>query len=330
MTELRVDQLAVSYQTPHGLLRAVNAASFTVRSGESTALIGESGSGKSTIARAIMGVIRGWSGSIEIDGQTVSGSARSRRVLRATVQMVFQDATGSLNPRMTVGDTLAEANRIAVSMSRSAASRMSAELLESVHLAPEIAASYPSELSGGQQQRVAIARAVARNARILILDEVTSALDVSVQAATLNLLRELQIREGLGYLLISHDLSVVGYMADQVSVLYLGRIVEQGPAETVMSAPQHPYTACLLGSVPRLQGGQPSALRVLVGEIPDPYALPSGCTFHPRCPIGVRVNAERGICAAVTPPLEQGDAGKVACHFPLTAGVSNAVPATSG
>ena len=178
-----------------------------------------------------MGVIRGWSGSIEIDGQTVSGSARSRRLLRSTVQMVFRDAAGSLNPRMTVGDTLAEANRIAVSMSRSAASRMSAELLESVHLAPEIAASYPSELSGGQQQRVAIARAVARNARILILDEVTSALDVSVQAATLNLLRELQIREGLGYLLDSHDLSVVGYMADQVSVLYLGRIVEQGPAD---------------------------------------------------------------------------------------------------
>jgi peptide/nickel transport system ATP-binding protein len=319
VTELRVTDLAVEYKTPNGTLHAVDGVDFTVRSGETVALIGESGSGKSTIARAIMGLAPISRGLVEIDGTPIDGSAESLRAARSKVQLVFQDALASLNPRMTAGQSIEEASRLAGASGRDAAAERG-RLLEMVHMPEELGDRYPTQLSGGQRQRIAIARALARRAEILMLDEVTSALDASVQAATLNLLRELQQEQGLGYLLISHDLSLVGYMADSVNVLYLGRMVEQGAVATVLARPTHPYTACLLGAVPRLQGGgEDESLHVLPGEIPDPFNVPSGCPFHTRCPLGDRVNEERGVCSAVRPELAglNGTGVRAACHFPL-------------
>jgi peptide/nickel transport system ATP-binding protein len=315
VTELRVRDLRVEFKTPTGLLRAVDGVDFAARAGETVGLIGESGSGKSSIARAVMGLVPS-SGTIEIDGQPVTNTASLRR-LRSKVQLVFQDPRASLNPRMTVGEAIAEASRIAGRSSAEAKAECR-RLLETVHLASETGAGYPADLSGGQLQRVAIARAIARQARILILDEVTSALDASVQAATLNLLRELQQTEGLGYILIAHDLSVVGYMSDAVNVLYLGRMMEQGAAAAVLAHPRHPYTASLLHAVPKLQGGETGPLNVLPGEIPDPHHVPSGCPFHTRCPVGVRMQPERTACRDERPRLAAlGGDDRAACHYPL-------------
>jgi peptide/nickel transport system ATP-binding protein len=320
MNLLEVDRLQVTYGSGHSLLTAVDGVSLSVAAGASLGVVGESGSGKSTLARAIVQIVPSSSGRVLLEGRDVTNAkGGAARHVRERVQMVFQDPFSSLNPRMTVGAILEEAVRlheIAPTSARERRNRVE-ELLDLVTLDGSAMDRYPNQFSGGQLQRVSIARALAAEPQLLILDEVTSALDVSVQAAILNLLRELRRTLGLTYLCISHDLSVVDYLCESVVVLYLGQVVEASPCAPLFSAPRHPYSRTLLDSVPRTHG---ELVRTLTdGEVPDPRRPPSGCRFHPRCPIGPKSDNDRTICGLVDPhasAVEQ-DGTYVACHFPL-------------
>ena len=269
-------------------LTAVESVDMDVRRGTTYALVGESGSGKSTIAKLVLGLISPTSGSVRIDGiDLAAGDARANAALRRRVQMIFQDPYASLNPRWRVGEIVGEPIE-AFELAPDARSRSLrvGELLEQVGLAAADAAKFPHQFSGGQRQRIGIARALASEPEFIVCDEPTSALDVSVQAQVLNLMRDLQAELGLTYLFITHDLSVVRYMADTVGVLYLGRLVESAPRETLFTAPAHPYTRMLLDAAPRLDGfGREHPTDV--GEAPDPIDRPSGCHYHPRCPYRV-------------------------------------------
>jgi peptide/nickel transport system ATP-binding protein len=313
--ELSLQDLVVTFGSGAGRVRAVDGVTLRLAPDSTLGLIGESGSGKSTIARAIVGLVRVASGHVrlgELDVTNCKG-ARQRQLWRA-VQMVFQDAAGSLDPRMTVGDALREA------LGRGPAAvgpRAISGLLSDVELPSSFAERYPHELSGGQRQRVALARALAAEPRILILDEITSALDVSVQAAMLNLLRDLQSRLHFSCLLISHDLAIVSYMSDAIAVMYLGRIVEIAGAPQLLTRPQHPYTAVLLDAVPSVERSRDMLDRVVAGEIPDPAHPPKGCRFHPRCPIGPLARPGRTICVEREPDVRSvGEGHASACHFP--------------
>ncbi|NLH82586.1 MAG: ATP-binding cassette domain-containing protein [Phyllobacteriaceae bacterium] len=283
-------------RAPQRFVHAVDGVSFSIRKGETFALVGESGSGKSTIARMIVGLIAPTAGAIRFDGVDLGdrGNAAAVARIRRRFQMIFQDPYASLNPRFRVADTIAEPLR-AFGLANDRAEREArvAELLRLVNLDPSVGRKFPHEFSGGQRQRIAIARALAANPDFVVCDEPTSALDVSVQAQVLNLMRDLQDRLGLTYLLITHNLAVVKHMADDVGVLYLGRLAEVAPAASFFARPRHPYGRMLLDSVPNLHvAGHPR--RFVTGEIPDPLDPPSGCTFHPRCPSAVeRCRAER-------------------------------------
>jgi peptide/nickel transport system ATP-binding protein len=282
-----------------GPVTAVDHVSLGLAAGGVLGLVGESGSGKSTLARAIVGLVPA-SGSVLLDGTALP--APSRRV-----QMVFQDPYASLNPRMTVGAMLAEAARERGRVG---------ELLDLVGLDARYAERLPRELSGGQRQRVAIARALAVDPAVLIADEVTSALDVSVQGAILNLLRDVQARLGLTVLFISHDLSLVRYMSDATAVMYLGRIVERGDVEALVEQPRHPYTRALLDAVPSLAAPAIVEPALLDADPPDPGAPPAGCHFHPRCPVGPRVHPERRVCVEADPWVDAAARPHcAACHF---------------
>ncbi|WP_237217795.1 ABC transporter ATP-binding protein, partial [Falsiroseomonas oryziterrae] len=267
-------------------VRAVDGVSFTLARGETLGLVGETGSGKSTLGRLVLRLIEPSGGAIRFDGTDVTGlSAAALRGLRPRMQMVFQDPYGSLDPRMTAGQIVAEP-MTAHGVPRTEAARRAAELLERVGLRRAMAGRYPHEFSGGQRQRLGIARAVALDPALVVLDEPVSALDVSVQAQILNLLAEIQGRSGVSYLFIAHDLAVVRHVSDRVAVMYLGRIVEIAPRDALYGAPRHPYTVSLLAAVPR-----PDPLRERsrprirpIGEIGSAAALPGGCRFHPRCP----------------------------------------------
>ena len=287
------------------LLTAVDNVSFEIARGETFALVGESGSGKSTIAKLIVGLLNPSGGVIRFDGNdmSVAKGAEMRR-LRSRFQMIFQDPFASLNPRWRVGDIVAEPLK-AFGMADDARTRVD-ELLRTVGLAPADAAKFPHEFSGGQRQRIAIARALSAQPEFIVCDEPTSALDVSVQAQILNLMRDLQDEFGLTYLFISHDLSVVRHMASRIGVLYLGRLAEVSEAKTLFNAPKHPYTSMLLDAVPDLEmTGR--ARKQVEGEIPNPINPPSGCAFHPRCPLAF----DR--CKAEIPALHPTDAGSAAC-----------------
>ena len=269
---------------PKRILTAVDDVSFAVRRGETYALVGESGSGKSTIAKMIVGLLAPSDGAVRIDGtDPANASAAALTAFRRRVQMIFQDPYASLNPRWRVLDIVGEPVRVfSLATGRGGVERRVGELLEQVGLSAADAAKFPHEFSGGQRQRIGIARALASEPELIVCDEPTSALDVSVQAQVLNLMRDLQKDLGLTYLFITHDLSVVRYMADTIGVLYLGRLVESAPRESVFGEPAHPYTRMLLDAAPRLDGfGREHATDG--GEVPDPIHPPSGCHYHPRC-----------------------------------------------
>ncbi len=298
-------------QEPRRLLTAVDGVSFAIARGETFALVGESGSGKSTIAKMIVGLVQPTAGRILFDGTDLQGDGGldGNRALRRRLTMIFQDPYASLNPRMTAAEIIAEPIKaFGLAESAAAVDARVGELLELVRLSPADGAKFPHQFSGGQRQRIAIARALASKPEFIVCDEPTSALDVSVQAQILNLMRDLQDKLGLTYLLISHNLAVVRHMATRVGVLYLGRLVETAPAADLFRTPKHPYTRMLLDAVPDLAmvGRQRQPVQ---GEIPNPINPPSGCSFHPRCPEVMPV------CRQQRPePLPAGTA-QVACHL---------------
>ncbi len=292
---------------PRRFLRAVNDVSFTIAPGTTLSLVGESGCGKSTIARLCVGLYQPKHGSIRFEGQTLA-EARRQRGLRRQMNMIFQDPYASLNPRWTVTDIIAEPIRtFALEKNESSVRRRVEMLLAQVGLAARDGDRYPHEFSGGQRQRVSIARALSSEPVFLVCDEPTSALDVSVQAQILNLMRDLQQKLGLTYLFISHNLAVVRHMSDQLGVMYLGRIVELGSAESIFHQPLHPYTRLLLDAIPDLEHiGR--ARTPVGGEVPSPIAPPPGCAFHPRCPLA------NDRCKIEAPVLSEAGGTLVACH----------------
>ncbi|HRP22836.1 oligopeptide/dipeptide ABC transporter ATP-binding protein [Thauera sp.] len=296
---------------PRRWLKAVDGVSFDIARGETFALVGESGCGKSTVARLIVGLYEPSAGRIVFDGRDVALVTRAaeRQKLRRRFQMIFQDPYASLNPRWRVERIIAEPIRVFGLERDDAAIRARvAELLDQVGLSPADGSKYPHEFSGGQRQRICIARALANRPEFLVCDEPTSALDVSVQAQILNLMRDLQDALGLTYLFISHDLAVVRHMANQVGVMYLGRIVELASRRRLFERPRHPYTRMLLATIPSLdmRGRREELVR---GEVPNPITPPPGCSFHPRCPLAdARCRSE----APVLHALDQGQ--RVACH----------------
>ena len=302
------------FATPGGTVHALDRVSLSVQRGETLGLVGESGCGKSTVAKAAMRLFDLDAGSIAFDGADLTrarGAALAAQ--RSRLQMVFQDPYASLNPRVTIGRILEEP--LIVHKRGTPAQRRDQVLamLQRVGLRPEMARRYPHEFSGGQRQRVGIARALMLRPDLIILDEAVSALDVSIRAQIVNLLLALREEFGVSYLFISHDLSLVRHVADRIAVMYLGRVVEQGPRDALWAAPRHPYTRALMAAVPSITpkaGGGGVTRQLLQGDLPSPIDPPSGCRFHPRCAMAT----ER--CRAEAPVLREAAAGHVvACHF---------------
>lgn len=295
---------------PRQWLRAVDDVSFSIERGHTLALVGESGCGKSTVARLMVGLHAPSRGKVRFDGIDLAAARREdMQGVRRRMQMVFQDPYASVNPRWRVGDIVAEPLRVhGLVPARSALRDRVAELLTQVGLAPRDVDKFPHEFSGGQRQRISIARALASRPDFLVCDEPTSALDVSVQAQVLNLLKELQAQLGLTCLFISHNLAVVEYVATNVGVMYLGRLVEVGSVARVLTQPAHPYARMLLDALPDLEmTGR--ARTPVAGEVPNPLEPPAGCAFHPRCPhANERCRVERPVLKAV------GSGALVACH----------------
>ncbi len=301
-----------------GAVHAVDGLSFDVHEGETLGIVGETGCGKSTTARLLLALLEPTSGTVALDGRVISELSRTElRPLRREMQMIFQDPYSSLNPRRTVGSIISEPYAIhAIAPDRSERKRRVQELMESVGLNPEHYNRYPHEFSGGQRQRIGVARALALGPRIVIADEPVSALDVSIQAQILNLLRGLQRDLGLTMVFIAHDLSVVRYMCDRIAVMYLGKIVELATADELFAHPRHPYTAALLSAVPVADPELAGARRrqILAGDAPSPSDPPPACRFHTRCP-----RFAPGTCDVREPLLEAKPGGNLAaCHFPLT------------
>ena len=301
-------------QRPTQLVQAVDGVSFSLRKGKTLAIVGESGCGKSTLARLLARLIEPTSGSVLLNGENVS-TATSKQLLRMRrdIQVVFQDPYACLNPRHSIGQSIGTPIRIQKTMSRTDERHRVFELMDLVGLSTEHYNRFPHEFSGGQRQRAGIARALALQPKVIIADEPVSALDVSIQAQILNLLEKLQADLDLSYVFIAHDLSVVRHIADEVAVMYLGKIVEIGTPEAVYGAPSHPYTQALMSAVP-VPNPQLAAKRkriILTGDVPSPVNPPSGCRFRTRCA------KAQDICAVEEPLLfDRGQGRLVACHFP--------------
>jgi len=327
---IEVRDLVVRYGSGHDALKAVDRVSFGVPRGGTLGLVGESGSGKSTVARALIGLLPVSEGAITLGGDDVSGAkARSAQTFRRRVQMVFQDPFASLNPRMTIGRLLDDALRNVEGMrSRRDRRAEAARVLSLVGVSETALDRYPHQFSGGQRQRISIARALAVRPEVIVMDEVTSALDVSVQATVLNLLKDLQRELELSYLFISHDLSVVGTMSDDVAVMYRGRIVEIEQTRKIFEEPRHPYTRALIASIPHISEARVKA--PLSGDLPDPRQQINGCPFHTRCPVGPNSRPESTICL-IQDPLEIAatQPHRCACHFAGSAYLGDSIPVAS-
>jgi dipeptide transport system ATP-binding protein len=311
---LKAENLARYYKVSRGLfsdaatLKAVDGASFTLQRGKTLAVVGESGCGKSTLARLVAMIEQPTSGALNITGQDIVGaSSTTLRSLRPKVQMVFQNPYGSLNPRQKIGSILEEPLLVNTNDTQAQRTEKARAMMVSVGLRPEHYDRYPHMFSGGQRQRIAIARALMLEPEILVLDEPVSALDISIQAQVLNLLADLQEKHNLAYLFISHDLSVVKHIANDVMVMYLGRVVEQGASSDVFGKPQHPYTQALLSATPAPDPTRKYKRIILKGELPSPLSPPTGCTFHPRCPIAF------ADCSKINPLLKLHGHTAAAC-----------------
>ena len=285
-TLLEVTELAKRFPLKGGgVIHAVNGVSFEQAAGETIGIVGESGCGKSTLGRLILQLIRPSSGSVRFRGKDLTLlSEAAMRSMRRHLQMIFQDPYASLDPRMRIGALIEEPLVIHGIGTRAERARAVAELLETCGLPAEAAARYPHEFSGGQRQRVCIARALALSPELIVADEPVSALDVSIQSQILNLMMALKRSRGLSYLFISHNLAVVKYVSDRLAVMYLGRVVEMGPAEAIYADPKHPYTRALVAAVPEPEPDRPRDHTVVQGDLPSPENPPPGCRFHPRCP----------------------------------------------
>jgi peptide/nickel transport system ATP-binding protein len=323
LVEIRhvVKEFAVTRGTiiPHkiGSVKAVSDVSLSIAQGETFGLVGESGCGKTTLGRLVVALEKPDSGTIWFDGDDLARLGRGQlRAKRRSMQLMFQDPYSSLDPRMRVGDILAEPLVIHHIGTKADKQKRVAELLREVGLSPNAVERYPHEFSGGQRQRIGLARALALNPRLIVADEPVSALDVSIRSQVLNLMNRLQKAHDLTYIVISHDLGVIRYVSDRIGVMYLGKMVEVGPAAAVYNRPAHPYTQGLLSAVPVPDPKKERAKLQLVprGELPSPMHPPSGCRFRTRCP------RAQELCAEVEPPLRKFETGQeAACHFPLEA-----------
>jgi peptide/nickel transport system ATP-binding protein len=322
-------QSASLFRRQRDHVHAVDGVSLEVRRGQTIGLVGETGCGKSTLARCIMRLYGVTSGRIVFDGQDITtASPRRMRPFRRQMQMIFQDPYGSLNPRRRVGSIIGDPLAIHKTATGQERKRRVQELMELVGLNPEHYNRFPAEFSGGQRQRIGVARALAFRPKLILCDEPVSALDVSIQAQIINLLADLQTELGLTYIFIAHDLSVVRHVSDAVAVMYLGKIGELAPSEELWNHPRHPYTAALLSAVP-IPNPDASAQReriILVGDVPSPVAPPSGCRFHPRCPKAAP-NCVTDV-PALEPRLADEPAHLTACHYPVQDGedISQARP----
>jgi dipeptide transport system ATP-binding protein len=312
---LEADNLTRHYQVSRGVfkapavVKALDGASFTLQKGKTFAVVGESGCGKSTLARLVTLIEQPTSGTLKINGVDLSKSTEKElKKWHTKVQIIFQDPYGSLNPRQKIGLALEEPLLVNTSKSKAERQQAAREILSMVGLRPEHYERYPHMFSGGQRQRIAVARALMLEPEILVLDEPVSALDVSIQAQILNLLTEIQDRLDLAYLFISHDLSVVHHIADEVMVMYLGVPVEFASRDTIFAKPKHPYTQALLSATPVADPFKEKKRIILRGELPSPMNPPSGCTFHPRCPYAIE------ICRQTIPQIRELGDTMVACH----------------
>ena len=315
MSVIAMTEVSRRFKVPGGSLLALDRISLSVSEGETVGIVGESGCGKSTLARLIAGIDHPSSGTVEVAGSPLRSRSRAERLrLARLVQMVFQDPVSSLNPRMRVGQIVGEPLQVHGALTRGQQQREVHRLLRRVGLPTDAAQRLPHEFSGGQRQRIGIARALALKPRILVADEPVSALDVSVQAQILNLLADLRDELGLTLVLVSHDLQVVEWVSDRVFVMYSGRLVEEGPSQSVFDHPGHPYTASLLAAVPSLHPaseplGEPGEAPHALVDVPSALEPPSGCHFHPRCPLST------GLCREVAPAFQRHRPGHhAACH----------------